>query len=545
MSQDMAPPPVGRKALLIDRFTEPSDRDWQKAWDWLSERSNPIVVKEARQSLNSNQFVICFGITLLAVLVWTLFSVISQLPNAYYLPGGLLVLTGYFVILSFPLILVIPFSAFRSMMLEAESRTFELVSISGLTAKQIVQGKMASALLQIVIYLSAMLPCIVITYLLRGISVSTILVYLYFMILASVVLSAIAIMIATVSRQRFLQVFANLFILGLQLFLFYMVCAVTVAFVYSIPMTSWISAPVILSIGTIALTSVPLCMQCSAAAIDFPSENHAVAVRSRFLIWIGTIFFWCAWVVVSTETARHWVWIFSVLLGIFTVVGALSVSERGILSPRAQRTLPRTLLGQCALTWFYPGAGLAYIFLTSILASCVIAVVGFNYVFSLYSAAYQVDDSSVMVGVAALSYFVLYTGLTRLIMMVVPRHIVGRPFLGLILQGFLFTLVPLAPYFVLLALNDFRSFEYGWHQFLFVFWTISEFDSGGFSSTNALAIVLLAILSGVVFCVNLLLCGRDVTLLRVELPARVQQEVTAVSPSKPSVDNSFDGSDFR
>ena len=323
MSQSTTPPPLERQTALIERFTTASAQGWQQAWDWWSERSNPIVVKEARQSLNSNQFVICFGITLVAVLLWTMYSVFSQLPNAYYLPGGLLVLTGYFVILSFPLILVIPFSAYRSMMLEAESRTFELVSISGLSAKQIVQGKMSSACLQIAIYLSAMLPCIVITYLLRGISVSTILIYLYFMVIASVVLSAIAIMIATVSRQRFLQVFSNLFILGMQLVLFYVVCAATIAFVYSFPMMSWVNAPVIMSIGTIALTTVPLCMQCSAAAIDFPSENHAVAVRSRFLVWIGTIFFWCAWVVVTTETAGHWVWIYSVLLAIFLMrIGA-------------------------------------------------------------------------------------------------------------------------------------------------------------------------------------------------------------------------------
>ena len=540
MSQSTTPPPLERQTALIERFTTASAQGWQQAWDWWSERSNPIVVKEARQSLNSNQFVICFGITLVAVLLWTMYSVFSQLPNAYYLPGGLLVLTGYFVILSFPLILVIPFSAYRSMMLEAESRTFELVSISGLSAKQIVQGKMSSACLQIAIYLSAMLPCIVITYLLRGISVSTILIYLYFMVIASVVLSAIAIMIATVSRQRFLQVFSNLFILGMQLVLFYVVCAATIAFVYSFPMMSWVNAPVIMSIGTIALTTVPLCMQCSAAAIDFPSENHAVAVRSRFLVWIGTIFFWCAWVVVTTETAGHWVWIYSVLLAIFLVVGALCVSERGILSPRAQRTLPRTLLGQCSLTWFYPGAGLAYVFLTSLFASIVIGVIGFAYAFPLYSAAYQEKEETIAVGVAALSYFILYTGLTRLIMMSVPRHIVGRPFLGLFMQAFLFALVPLLPYFILLALHDFRSFDYGWHQLLFVSWTIRELDSGGFSSVNTRAIVLLAALSGIVFLINLLMCGRDVLLLRVELPPRVQQELAATRTPKAPVESAFD-----
>jgi hypothetical protein len=125
-------------------------------------------------------------------------------------------------------------------------------------------------------------------------------------------------------------------------------------------------------------------------------------------------------------------------------------------------------------------------------------------------------------------------------MMTVPRHIVGRPFLGLLMQGFLFALIPLLPYLILLALNDFRSFEYDWHQFLFVYWTISELDSGGFNSVNARALVLLAALSGMVFLINLLMCGRDVLLLRVELPPRVQQELAAARTPEAPVESVFD-----
>jgi hypothetical protein len=91
-----------------------------------------------------------------------------------------------------------------------------------------------------------------------------------------------------------------------------------------------------------------------------------------------------------------------------------------------------------------------------------------------------------------------------------------------------------------LALHDFRSFDYGWHQFLFVSWTISELDSGGFSSVNARALVLLAALSGIVFLINLLMCGRDVLLLRVELPPRVQQELAAKRTPEAPVESAFD-----
>jgi hypothetical protein len=51
---------------------------------------------------------------------------------------------------------------------------------------------------------------------------------------------------------------------------------------------------------------------------------------------------------------------------------------------------------------------------------------------------------------------------------------------------------------------------------------------------------LLAALSGIVFLINLLMCGRDVLLLRVELPPRVQQELAATRTPKAPVESAFD-----
>ncbi len=59
--------------------------------------------------------------------------------------------------------------------MESEDGTFELLSISALSAWQIIFGKMTSAVVQIVLYLSALAPCIVLTYLMRGVSLFSIL----------------------------------------------------------------------------------------------------------------------------------------------------------------------------------------------------------------------------------------------------------------------------------------------------------------------------------------------------------------------------------
>ena len=74
-------------------------------------------------------------------------------------------LCGYFIILTIPVLIIVPFSAFRSLAAEREDGTFELLSITALSSRQIVTGKLGSAMLQMLIYYSALAPCIAFTYL--------------------------------------------------------------------------------------------------------------------------------------------------------------------------------------------------------------------------------------------------------------------------------------------------------------------------------------------------------------------------------------------
>ena len=56
----------------------------QRVADWL----NPILIKEARQSLKSRQFIITFFLLLAASCVWTIFGVVINAPDVYYVPDG-------------------------------------------------------------------------------------------------------------------------------------------------------------------------------------------------------------------------------------------------------------------------------------------------------------------------------------------------------------------------------------------------------------------------------------------------------------------------
>ncbi|MCU0872059.1 MAG: ABC transporter permease, partial [Pirellulaceae bacterium] len=189
---------------------------WGRVDRWLEragERLNPILVKEARQALKSRQFVITFGLLLICGLGWSLIGVAMLMPGIYYAASGPFMLIGYAIILTVPMLLIVPFSAYRSLAGEREDGTYELLSITTLSSRQIVTGKLGSAVLQMLVYYSALSPCIAFTYLLRGVDVVTLGLILFYTFLASVLLSAVGLLVATLSRARHVQVLLSVALL--------------------------------------------------------------------------------------------------------------------------------------------------------------------------------------------------------------------------------------------------------------------------------------------------------------------------------------------
>ena len=130
-------------------------------------------------------------------------------------------LVGYYIVLSVPLLIVVPYAAFRSLAGEWEDGTFELLSITTLSARQIVAGKLASAVLQMMVYYSALAPCIAFTYLLRGIDIVTVALLLGYSFAASLLLSSFGLMMATVTRVRHWQVLLSVvLVMALLVFTF-------------------------------------------------------------------------------------------------------------------------------------------------------------------------------------------------------------------------------------------------------------------------------------------------------------------------------------
>ena len=169
-----------------------------------SDRLNPILVKEARQALRSRQFVITFFLMLAAGWLWSIIGLASIGPAVYYTAEGPQMLFVYHLILSFPLLVVAPYAAFHSLSSERNDRTYELLSITALGARQILSGKLCAIALQMIVYLSAIFPCLAFTYLLRGLDIFTILLVVAYTCGLSLALSVTGLLLGAIAplRQR-------------------------------------------------------------------------------------------------------------------------------------------------------------------------------------------------------------------------------------------------------------------------------------------------------------------------------------------------------
>jgi hypothetical protein len=490
--------------------------------DWL----NPILVKETRQALKSRQFTWTFALLLIAVVGWTVAGISLMVPGIYYMASGGSLLSGYFLILLVPVGVVVPFSAFRSMAAELEDGTFEILSISSLTPRQIVVGKLTVAALQATIYFSALAPCIALTYLLRGIPIQIVVLVLGGTAILSVVLSTLAILLASLGRNRSGQVGMLLMLMLVVFPANFSWASLILSFISEsqFPETweAWLSMAVFTAF---CLSYVWLGIQAAAARIGFAADNHSTAIRWILLLqhFAYIVVFTSAQFLYEAED-EAWVAMMSILGFHWGIAGAMMVGEQGVLSPRARRTLPKTLEGRVFLTWLNPGSGTGYVF--SVLCYLSAAI----YVLIVTSIKWKLNEPLryplYEFSFLCVAYLAFYLGLTRLIMLVLGKFLTSRLVGSVAITIVLILFGAMGPMFYSYWQNNFRMAVYEFYLFPNIFWTISYIDD----SLKTGALYWLSIVAAIVFQANLLFLTRDVMLVRVEAPPRVRQERNEPTP---------------
>jgi hypothetical protein len=535
----MTTAPIEQPVTAIEALPS-AKRNWSAQFiDWkdrASEWLNPILVKESRQALKSRQFVITFTFMLLVTWIATIVAVTSLWPTIYYLPYGIYLLTTYSIILAAPLIIVVPFSAFRSLAVEREDGTFELVSVTSLSARQIITGKLGSAFAQIMVYCSAIAPCLVFTYLLRGVDLVRILFVIAWTIAISGGLCCISLLAATFSRARYMQSLLSVGLLFLLLGAGFMWLMAIIGITVEGENLPWGMYWFWALMGYLCMLLVCLSITCVLAAsaqISFASDNHATTVRLSLFFTQALATGGFVYLVCLADDAHGIVAIAFLGCGFWAIVGSLMMGDSGFISERVRRTLPASLFGRALFSWFNPGGGTAYVFtcvtmVTGIggsLVFCMFATEG-NF-FGVQRIGWVNDFRLYMVTILCILYVVAYLGASNLILAALRLYYPITPVISFVVTVFVALAACLIPLMIGIALDTNLIPAYNEVQAPNWAWTIIA----GLENDVDWPIVFIVVTYTVpIFMANVLLAYREIAATKTAVPSRVIEEERALHP---------------
>ncbi len=504
-----------------------------RAMEWLGERLNPILVKETRQALKSRQFLLTFSLLLVAAWGWSLIGLVLMEVDGGYGQAGPGMFVGYYCILAAALGIFVPFGAFRSLASEQEDRTYELLSITGLGPRQIVSGKLGSAAVQIVIYLSAIAPCLAFTYMLRGISMPMIVLVVVCTVLASLGLSVVGLLAGTLTAEKHWQVLLSVVLIVGLLIVFCMGMSLTAQILFNGNVAFddkdfWMVMAMLL---TAYLTYFALVFYAAVAQITFVSDNRSTRLRIIMLIQHACLVAWFGWGFLTVEYLEEELLYVLISLASFhwAIMGALMTGEWPELSMRVKRGLPQSFLGRAFLTWFNPGPGTGYMFAVCGMVSLGLTVCGVLMAGMTSSTGGNIgsnDVSSVLAfSVLAPAYVIAYLGIGLILVRFLRRFAPSTLFLAVLIQILLVCVGTAGP-FVMTSIVDGEAFGgYSLIQITNPFWSCMHVTEGASMPGEATVLLILVPLTALfVFVMNLPGILHEVRHVRIAKPVRVAEE---------------------
>ena len=507
------------------------------------EHLNPILVKEARQALKSRQFIATFFLTLLACWIASLSVILVFKAEVFYVAAGDQVLGWYCGILAFSLFLVVPYSAYRSITTEQEDNTYELLSITSLSSGQIITGKLGSAIVQMLVYLCAVSPCIAFTFLLRGVDLQLVAFIIVAYFLVSVGASMVALMVGTAAKARYTQALTSVLVVLCLLGLFTGGITLTLNIIessdqYFRDTDFWIGIAAIL---TVFFTTFLLVHAAASAQIAFSSENRSSRLRWMMLLQFVCFLGWIGGIVAAVwENIRPSIFeeiaMFAIsFAGVYWyAMGTLMTSEWPHLSRRVQRSLPQSRAGQMLLTWFNPGPGTGFMFAVANMTALTVFLFGLLLYVEATTFATGMSQAMCAVGFAW-CYVVIFLGVGALLISVLRSRFFISMTAGFLLHVILLVSACAIPQFITLSSNSYgRGNSYSLLHASNPFWTMAEaVERRSFASIPE-AFILAIVLPSTALVV-LLVCFRfvaaEVQLRRRNLPTRVAEEEADLHPA--------------
>lgn len=174
---------------------------------------NPIMVREMYQSVHSRAMMAFFWLLLAVALLIYHLSARSGLET----PGeGMFV--GFAILIGVMSLFLIPCAVFFTLYREVTSKTIELVQITGMSAGQLVRGRLLAAAARIVLLYSLIAPFAVASFLFGGVDPVWVLVTVYYLLVVSFGACAVALFFGSLAVYRRIRVLAMGAFVGLMIF---------------------------------------------------------------------------------------------------------------------------------------------------------------------------------------------------------------------------------------------------------------------------------------------------------------------------------------
>jgi hypothetical protein len=350
----------------------------EHASDWL----NPMVVKEVRQLTGGREFHYSFTITLILGMGVAFFGAAGALSaegtSGRWTFGALIGCLALFGLI------VVPFGAFNAVRTERLEQTFELITLTALSERRVVIGKLLAQGVKLATLFAGLAPFIAMSFLLGGIDFTTILVWMAVLFSGSLWACAASLFLSSLFKTRALSglllgamgvvLFVIAVVVGLPRVLFFAgrggVSSAGVGF--GAPMTWWVLAMA----TTFCLASMMNLVLLAENRLSLPTANRVTPLRigfaAQFLLLVAWMLSFINEPASVRESAASALGVLGglhlALVAMFTVTEDLVVPRRVLVRVQA-RTPLRRLVG--ILT---PGGGQGALYVLAHMAILLAAV---------------------------------------------------------------------------------------------------------------------------------------------------------------------------
>ena len=312
----------------------------RKLDDWLS----PILIKELRQGMRARAFVISFLLLQVFLCVLVIGNVAAQNDHQ-----TLEVQNHFFwVIVGFALLVLMPLRGLVAISQEVKNRTMETILLTRLTAWRVVFGKWTALFAQSLLFVSAVLPYVVLRYFIGGDDIVSDLVWLLLTLWLSALLTAGSIAVSGLGNAvvRIVVLVAGIGAVSTVL--------------TDVGSTTTFHDPPLEVIGWLVIFGlfIPgLLFELTASSIAPASENHAI--RRRLI----ALFFLVSACLMESLISAFYTTAIAVPLIVLVATCYFELAEKPRLLPRmAEAFARRGALGRVAALFFLPGWPSALLF---------------------------------------------------------------------------------------------------------------------------------------------------------------------------------------